>query len=603
MPFTEDDDKSLCYYLARILPDKAAGGRLGLAVYKRLVDMVGTYVLTRRLSSLNQFIFSLLCKATVGDSHAWGARHTAESWKERYKKNAIKFDKRIEDIVKLEGRSRKQLWPEDRRAGHKLLRDKHKHEPEEVTSEEDYQEEPSQPSRKRRRSDYSSSPPNRRRVVQRLSDLKGKARAEGEEEEGESDKSDLSDLFEGLFTMDEYEPGPSRSRRSLEAMTVAADELTHRTQLNTASFFTQETIVASAPSGRSVQSKKASHLPDEATESSSLARPLTHVTRGAKQASLIGLEPSAAIDLTPSSGSTGRNSPVIQQSPTRTLVNPSQAQATQPSTYKRPLKAARRPRTMIEAAIADAPYKNTRSRSQSVEPYTSNSPVWGGAKGKQRAIPELATVDEIRDDRQGSENLEVADESVSPPVGETPPNEIEVEKMLIEDEDEDEEPDEEPDDANQVHGVSLDTDDAQTEQNLRPAQPPRQAIPSLRIDPSEMLKIFQEHSAILMSRSSVPLTGRSHLSNNRPAVPVRNTQENTFSIPSSSLSRNRDKAAEPPRTPLARSRKNSALSEELFPVSGTRASAYKIRQQQQEKRNPYNPPTGTRAARFARSRN
>ena len=532
------------------------------------------------------------------DSHAWGARHTAESWKERYKKNAIKFDKRIEDIVKLEGRSRKQLWPEDRRAGHKLLRDKHKLEPEEEPSEGDYEEESPQPSRKRRRSDYSSSPLNRRRVVQRTSDVKGKARAEEEEEEEESDKSDLSDLFEGLFTIDENEPGPSGSRRSLEATTVAADDLTHRTQPNTASFFTQETIVASAPSGRSVQSKKASHLPHEAAESSSLVRPPTRVARGSKQASPSGLEPLAVIDLSPPSRFTGRNSPVIQQSPTRTLVNPSQAQAVQPSTYKRPLKAARRPRAMIEVAVADAPYKNTRSRSLSVEPFTSKSPVRGGTKGKQRAIPELATVDEIRDDRQGSENLEAVNESVPPSVGETPPNEIEVERMLIEDEDEDEEPN-----YADVRGVSLDTDDAQTEQNLRPTHPPRQAIPSLRKHPFEMLKEFQEgHSAIWTNRFSVPLTGRSHLSNNIPAVPVRNTQENMFNIPSS-LSRNRDKAAEPPRTPITRPRKNSASSAELFPVSGTKASAYKKKLQQQEKRNPYNPPGVTRAARFARSRN
>ena len=545
------------------------------------------------------------------DSHEWGARHTAESWKERYKKNAMKFDERIEDIVKLEGRSRKQLWPEDRRAGHKYLRGKHKNEPEEESSEGDYEEETSQPSRKRRRSDYSSSPPVGRRVVQRPSNEKGKARAEQEEEEDESGLFEglfpMDDLpMDDLFTMDEDEPGPSRSRRPLEGTTVAVDNLTHRTQPNTASFFTQETIVASAPSGRSLQSKEASHLQDKAAESNSL---VLQVTRGAKQASPSGHEPLKVIDLSPPSRPTGRNSPVIHQSPTRTLVNPSQTQAAQPSTYKRPLKAARRPRAMIEAAVADAPYKNTRSRSQSVEPYTSNSPIRvskeGRTKGKQRAIPELATVDEIRDDRQGSENLEAANESVSP-VGETPANEIEVEKMLIEDEDEDEDEDEKPDDANQVRGVSLDTDDAQTEQNLRPTQLPRQAIPSLRQHPSEILKEFQEHSAIWTSRPSVPLTGRSRLSNNRPAVPVRNTQENIFSIPSSSLSRNISvayKAAEPPRTPVKRPRKNSASSTELFPISGTRASALKKKLQQQEKRSPYNPPSGTRAAQFARSRN
>lgn len=41
-PFTGEDDERLCYYLARILPDKAAGGRLGLDVYKALVSTVGT---------------------------------------------------------------------------------------------------------------------------------------------------------------------------------------------------------------------------------------------------------------------------------------------------------------------------------------------------------------------------------------------------------------------------------------------------------------------------------------------------------------------------------------------------------------------------------
>jgi hypothetical protein len=581
VPFTERDDECLCYYLARIIPDKAAGGRLGLGVYKRLVDMVCTCRLTRCLSSLSQSSsFSLHCKATVGDSHTWGDRHTAESWKERYKKNAIKFDRTLEDIVKLEGRSRKQLWPQDRRVGHKFFRGKHKHEHEEEPSEEELsegdEEEPPQPSRKRRRSDYSSSPPNRRRVVQR--DEKGKARAEEEEEEGESDEPDL---FEGLFSMDELEdePGPSGSRRPLEATTVAADDLTHRTQPNTASFFTQETIVASDPSGSSAQSKRASHLPDEAAESSSFVRPSTQVTRGAKQASPFGHEPLTVIDITPPSRSTGRSSPVIQQSPTRTLVNPPQTQAAQTSTYKRPLKAARRPRAMIEAAVADGPYKNTRSRSQSVEPYTLNSPVRvskeGGTKGKQRAMPELATLDEIWNDK----------------VGEIAANEIEVEKMLIEDEDE------EPDDLNQVRGVSLDTDDAQTEQNLRPTQPPRQVIPSLGRHPSEILKEFQEHSVL-----TSPLTRRSHLSNNRPAFRVRNTRENVFSIPSPSLGRNVSvayKVAEPPRTP----RRNSVSSTELFPVSGTRASALKKILQQQEKRSPYNPPSGTRAAQFSRSRN
>ena len=552
----------------------------------------------------------------MGDSHEWTARHSAESWKERYKKKAIEFDERIEEIVKLEGRSRKLLWHQDRRAGHKVLRGKHKIEPEDETSEDEtsegeYEEEPQQPSRKRRRSDYSSSPINRRRVVQHPSNEKGKGRAV---EEGDEEELNESDPFEGLFSMNElneYEPGPSRSQHPLEATSVAVDDLTHRTQPNTASFFTQETIVASAPSGRSVQLKEASHLPDEAAASSSHVRPSLQETRGETKTSTSGLEPFQVIDLTSPSLSTRHKSPVIQHSPTRTLVNPPQTQAAQPSTYKRPLKAARRPRAMIEAAAADAPYKNTRSRSQSVEPLTSNPPVWeGGTKGKQKAIPELSTVEEVWDDRQGSENMEVAIESVPPTVGETLANEVEVEEMLIEDEsedeDKDEDEDEELDDANQVRGVSLDTDDAQTEQNLRTTQPPpRQVTPSIQRRPFEILKEFQAHSAILTDRFSVPLTGRSHFHfSNKPTVPVRNTQENMFNFPSSSLGRNiAYKVTEPPRTPRRWSRKNSTSSTELFPVFGTRASAVKKMLQQREKDSSYSPPNGTRAAQVARSRN
>lgn len=117
-------------------------------------------------------------------SHEWGARHTAQSWKERYKKNAPIFDEWIDDIVKREGRSRKQLWHEDRRASQKYL-GKHKFEPQEDSNEEDpseeeYKEEPLQLTRKRQRSDYSPSLPDRRQVVQRS---KGKGRAEEQEQD------------------------------------------------------------------------------------------------------------------------------------------------------------------------------------------------------------------------------------------------------------------------------------------------------------------------------------------------------------------------------------------------------------------------------------
>lgn len=200
MPFTAQDDEHLCYFLARIIPDKAAGGRLGLEVYKELLRTVGTYPSTIRPSPLKHiFVFFLKSrsfgKAAARDTHAWGARHTAESWKERYKKNAAEFDKWIEDIVKQEGRSRKQLWPEDRRVTHKPLRGRRKHEPERDSSDGNYKEEEEkspQPPRKRRRSDHSPPPPPNRRQLVHSSDQqvgtrsssgrKGKARALEEDE-------------------------------------------------------------------------------------------------------------------------------------------------------------------------------------------------------------------------------------------------------------------------------------------------------------------------------------------------------------------------------------------------------------------------------------
>lgn len=402
-----------------------------------------------------------------------------------------------------------------------------------------------------------------------------------------------------FFSVDQEEisqPGPSRSRRFLEATNVAGDVLTHRTQPNTASFFTQETLVGTAPSGRNAQSKEALPSPNEAAASSSLVLRSKKVTRKPRQAPPSNHEPIAVIDLTSPSRSIDRNSPGVQLSPTRTFINPPRTQEVPPSTSTRPLKAARRPRAMIRAAVVDAPYKNTRSKSQSVEP---KSLVRRSKNKENRKIQEkklvLATVDETQDDRgQDNDNLGIADEIIPPLSGEVLADEIDVENMLMSD---DFNQDEELGDVD-----SLDTDDAQTEQNLRPAQPPQQPFSSLRMHPSDILRQFQASPVTWMpNQNSVPMAAAQHLSK-RPVVPVHNTHEKPGSIPLPSPSRNLP--VKPPRTPLPRHRRNSnsGTSIDSFPVSGTRASALKKRVQQQEKCSPYRPPKETRAAKFAGSR-
>ena len=50
------------------------------------------------------------------ERYGWASRHTAESWKERYKRNQGPFDARINQLVQENPPTIKQRWPEDRRA-------------------------------------------------------------------------------------------------------------------------------------------------------------------------------------------------------------------------------------------------------------------------------------------------------------------------------------------------------------------------------------------------------------------------------------------------------------------------------------------------------
>lgn len=55
IPFTKEDDMYLCQSLARLMPDKNAGGRQGLKIYETFMNMVGL------LSMTVCFYFFTLC--------------------------------------------------------------------------------------------------------------------------------------------------------------------------------------------------------------------------------------------------------------------------------------------------------------------------------------------------------------------------------------------------------------------------------------------------------------------------------------------------------------------------------------------------------------
>ncbi|KAJ8597032.1 hypothetical protein M405DRAFT_928493 [Rhizopogon salebrosus TDB-379] len=73
--FTEDDERHLCEWIAAKIPYKQTGGRTGNRLYQQL------------------------CEMSVDPEYAWVSRHTWQSWRERYKKNAVRLDGMISQIV------------------------------------------------------------------------------------------------------------------------------------------------------------------------------------------------------------------------------------------------------------------------------------------------------------------------------------------------------------------------------------------------------------------------------------------------------------------------------------------------------------------------
>ncbi|KAJ7042433.1 hypothetical protein C8F04DRAFT_1030050 [Mycena alexandri] len=75
MQFTEEDEQQLANWIAAKIPYKETGGRTGNRLYQQL------------------------CELNNEPEFAWVARHTWQSWRERYKKNSSRFDGLIAAIV------------------------------------------------------------------------------------------------------------------------------------------------------------------------------------------------------------------------------------------------------------------------------------------------------------------------------------------------------------------------------------------------------------------------------------------------------------------------------------------------------------------------
>ena len=91
--FTDDDEQHLCKWIAEKIPYKATGGRTGNKLYQQLCEMV-------RLTTSSPNPPRLISFEQSNDpGYSWVGRHTWQSWRERYKKNAERLDSQINRYV------------------------------------------------------------------------------------------------------------------------------------------------------------------------------------------------------------------------------------------------------------------------------------------------------------------------------------------------------------------------------------------------------------------------------------------------------------------------------------------------------------------------
>jgi hypothetical protein len=89
--FTKDDDEHLCQYLAEVLPDEGEGGRAGHFIYADLIRRVGIF--HSEFSDIHPL------QADEFGQYKWADRHPEGGWRERYRKNRVRMDTRIAQIV------------------------------------------------------------------------------------------------------------------------------------------------------------------------------------------------------------------------------------------------------------------------------------------------------------------------------------------------------------------------------------------------------------------------------------------------------------------------------------------------------------------------
>ncbi|GLB34758.1 hypothetical protein LshimejAT787_0203230 [Lyophyllum shimeji] len=458
VPFTQEDDENLARYLAHRIPDSEAGGRRGYGVFQDLE------------------------RAHMADPemHSWAKRHPWQSWRNRYNKDVERFDRMIDYYVRRDKPTVKQRYPLDRR----LVRRRLGRGP-----QTNYIEEPEQhlasPAAKRRRLGDSQVT-----VVEDIEKherpawkAKGKERASDSDLESEDQLSD--DRFRSLFgDFEPDEPGPSVSQRA--QVTYADRERPIRrsspppfpTQPRTS----QATLVASAPLPRGHRA----HIPRQHLLHPSPQEPERRIASPVQES--IHVEPTPDVvdgpadnelRVPPALSGASRVSHATSRA-LGTMTHATAASATSPL-QRRAVKKARRPEPEPPAPITSpdhAPYRNTRSRSRSVEitalPGRSKARAGKRMVAEEEQLPALTSLEEVpnEDDVETLQSQEIG--SASAPAGETLEEEKNVEDFLVNNmSGRSQVTEESARDVDEASDDEMDSDDARTDQMLRRPPPER----------------------------------------------------------------------------------------------------------------------------------
>ncbi|KAF9469297.1 hypothetical protein BDZ94DRAFT_371453 [Collybia nuda] len=529
--FTKEEDLSICQYLALRIPIKEAGGRLGDNVYKELEELA----------------------ADQPTQYSWVQRHTWQSLRERYKKKAVEFDKLIDDFVKDEQPTMKQHYFRNRnyRGGHLKSHhvdfDNEPHERDEDENEGVFEPEsrleselPSVSPAKRQRTERWSRSSAFRIISQSQIEDKGKQRAqphqESEDEDGAAGPS---------RTQHTPFPFPRRSRSPL-----TQPQTSQVTLVPTSTPHNPQRILGKTPEqvNTSLRAKLPASGNDELDGS-----PTVHINHQSQDSSRTSIQPL----------------PPVREQP---IEDPPALAA--PRRLIKKKAAPLGPTPSLPSAMLDPPYRNTRSRSRSVEPSSTAAQISVKVKrkGKTKEPAPHQPLEPVKEENTGMLDVQDVGEIVLiTQSGEAMEEERDVEELLVAD----------------TTDIS---DDEQVDGTLRRIyQLPRPQFPTSNIildnHPEDILRRYDARSA------------SSRRSSARPSFVVRNNiaRFGAEGLVSSRTSRSIGDSNLQPSTPV-RSRKRSTSSAESFPLSGTKASAMKRKIQEEEKNNPYTPPPGTRAA-------